>query len=83
MDTFTITAYNVNTDVATVTFFINGVNYVGINLTRVPKDTVANVKAYMLAYVNAYKAGKAVEAARIAAISPQVAALLNVATSLK
>lgn len=80
MDTFTITAYNVNTDVATVTFFVGGVTFIGVNLTGVPKNTVANVKAYMLAYVNAYKAGKALEAAKVTAINAEVAALLNVAT---
>lgn len=81
MDTFTITGYNVNTDVATVTFFVDGQTYTGINLTGVPKDSVEDVRAYLLAYVNAYKAGKAIEAAKRTAIDPSVVALLNVATS--
>lgn len=80
MDTFTVTGYNVATGVATVTFNVDGKTYTGVNMTGVPKDTVENVKAYMLAYVNAYKAGKALEASKVTAIAPEVAALLNVAT---
>jgi hypothetical protein len=85
-DNFKITAYNANTDVATIVFnldartdfpaVVNGTLGIG----GVPKDTAANVSAYLRKYANAYIAGKQAEAQKIAAISPEVTALLNVVT---
>jgi hypothetical protein len=86
-DNYKITAYNASTDVATITFnldprtnfsaVVNGV----MGISGVPKDTTANVSAYLRRYADAYIAGKQAEAARTAAISPEVAALLNVVTT--
>lgn len=80
-DTFTVTAYNVNTGVATVTFNFSGTTYTGLKVAGCPKTDVPSVKAFMLAHITAYAAGKAAEASAIAAIDPSVAALLNVATA--
>lgn len=86
-DTYKITAYNASTDVATITFnldprtnfpaVVNGVQ----GVSGLPKDTAANVSAYLRKYADAYIAGKQSENARTAAISPEVAALLNVVTT--
>jgi hypothetical protein len=85
-DNFRITAYNAATDLATITFnldarpdfpaVVNGVQ----GVSGVPKDTVANVKAYLRKYADAYISGKQAENVRAAAVSSEVAALLNVAT---
>jgi hypothetical protein len=85
-DTYKITGYNVNTDVATVVFnldartdfpaVVNGTLGIG----GLPKDTAANVTAYLKKYAYAYIAGKQAEAQKIAAIAPEVTALLNVVT---
>lgn len=80
MDSFTITAYNVATDIATVTVTVDGTTYTGLKLKGVPKDTVENVKAFMRAYADAYSAGKAQESAAITSPSSEVAALLNTPT---
>lgn len=80
MDSFTITAYSAATDTATVNATVGGTTYTGLKLRGVPKDTVANVKAFMRAYADAYAAGKAQEAQAVAIPSSEVAALLNVPT---
>lgn len=80
MDSFTITAYNAATDTATVTATVGGTTYTGLKLKGVPKDTVANVKAFIRAYADAYAAGKAQETASVSSPSAEVAALLNVPT---
>lgn len=80
MDTFTITGYAKATDTATITFVIDGTTYAGVKIQGIPKDTVANVKTFLKNYVDAYKAGKAKEAAAQADIANEVKALLNVAT---
>lgn len=80
MDSFTITAYSAATDTVTVNATVDGTTYTGLKLRGVPKDTVANVKAFMRAYADAYAAGKALETAAVASPSSEVAALLNVPT---
>lgn len=80
MDSFTITAYSAATDTATVNATVDGQTFTGLKLKGVPKDTVANVKAFMRAYADAYTAGKAQEATSVAKPSSEVAALLNVPT---
>jgi hypothetical protein len=86
METFTITAYNAATDVATVTFVVNsrtnftGGTFAGIKVSGVPKDSVANVKAFMRRYVEALIAGRQSENIAQANPSAEVVALLNVAT---
>jgi len=80
MDTFKVTGYNKNTGIAVVTFVVGGKTYTGVKVAGVPKDTVANVTAHMRSYVDAYIAGKAVQAAAVADIPNEVKALLNVAT---
>jgi hypothetical protein len=80
MDTFTITAYNKATDTVTFNCTLNGQSYTGLKLQGIPKDTVANVKAFMRAHADAYIAGKAQEAKAQADIANEVKALLNVAT---
>lgn len=83
METFTITAYNPATDVAVVTFTVAsrpnfaGGTFSGIKISGVPKDTIANVKAYMRRYAEALIAGKQVENTAQAGASPEVVALLN------
>lgn len=81
MNTFTATAYNATTGVVTFNSTFNGTTYTGLTTTGVPKDTVANVKAFFKAYMDAYVAGKAIEAQAVTTFSPEVAALLNVATN--
>lgn len=80
MDKFTITGYAKATDTATVTLLVDGTTYTGVKIQGIPHDTVANVKAFFRAYVDAFKAGKATEATAQADISTEVKALLNVAT---
>jgi hypothetical protein len=80
MDTFTITNYVKATDKATVTFVIAGTTYAGIKIQGLPHDTIANVKTFLRGYVDAYTAGKALEAAAQADISAEVKTLLNTAT---
>ena len=80
METFKITAYDKNTDIALVTFVVGGKTYTDVKVSGIPKDTVENVKLRMRAYVDAYVAGKAQEAAAKADIPNEVKALLNVAT---
>lgn len=85
-DNFKITAYNPATDLASVTFnldartdfpaVVNGI----VPISGIPKDTAANVKAYLRKYADAYIAGVQATNVRGAAVSPEVAALLNVAT---
>lgn len=82
MDTFKVTSYNKDTDVALVTFVVGGKTYTGVKVSGIPKDTVESVKLRMREYVDAYVAGKAVEAAAKADIPNEVKALLNVATEL-
>lgn len=85
-DSFRVTGYNVNTDVATVTFILdprtnfNGGTFAGVQLSGVPKDTVDNLKSHLRSYADAYISGKQAENARAASVSSEVAALLNVAT---
>ena len=81
-DTYTVTAYNVNTGVATVTFTVGGQSVAGVKVTGCPKDSVASVTEFMRNYANAYLAGKVAEANAVAAIDPSVVALLNAATPL-
>lgn len=80
MRTFTITGYSKTTDTVTVNFNDDGTIYTGVKVQGIPKDSVANVKAFMDAYATAYAAGKAQEAATKADIANEVKALLNVAT---
>lgn len=80
MDKFTVTGYAKATDTVTVTLVVDGTTYTGVKIQGIPKDSVANVKAFFRAYVDAFKAGKAQEAATQADIAAEVKALLNVAT---
>lgn len=80
MDTFTITAYSAATGTATLNVTVGGQTYTNFRLKGIPIDTVANVKAYIRAYADAYAAGKAQEAAAVVSPSAEVAALLNVPT---
>jgi hypothetical protein len=87
MDSFTVTAYDVNTQVVTLNAtLVARPGYAGETLTALrlknpPIDTVDNVKAFFRSYADAYIAGKISESRAKAAISSEVAALLNVATS--
>jgi hypothetical protein len=80
MNTFKVTAYDKNTDVAVVTFIVKGKTYTGVKVSGIPKDNVASVKLRMREYIEAYIAGKAVEAAAKTDIPNEVKALFNVAT---
>lgn len=86
METFTITAYNASTGVATVNFTVNprpnfnGGTFTGIKIQNVPKDTVANVKAFLRSHVEGLIAGKQAENIAQASPSAEVAALLNTPT---
>lgn len=76
--TFTITGYNVVTDVATLNATIEGVTYTGLKVCNVPKDTVENVKTFLRGFVEAHNRGKKEEVLKQSPISSEVAALLNV-----
>lgn len=86
MDTFTITAFNRNTDTVTVTFVLQartgfaGGTFAGQKLQGMPRDTVANVKSYFRTYVNGLIAGKQSEDTAQTDASVDVKALVNVAT---
>lgn len=79
-DRFTVTAYAALKGTATVTFLVGGVSYPGVVISGVPSDTVANVKAFLLKWAQAYLAGKIVEQNQTVTIDPKVSALLNVST---
>lgn len=86
MDTFTVTAYNKNTDVATITFVLvgrtgfAGGTFTGVKISGIPKDTITNVKAFLRSYADAFIAGKVSESNQQADISDEVKTLLNIAT---
>lgn len=86
MDTFTVTAYNKNTDVATITFVLvartgfAGATFTGVKISGIPKDTIANVKSFLRSYADAFIAGKVTEGSQQADISDEVKTLLNIAT---
>lgn len=85
-DTFKVTAYDKVKDVVTVDFKVDprtnfaGGTYNGVKISGIPKDSVANVKAFFRSYVDGYINGKIVEQAKEADIATEVAALLNVTT---
>lgn len=81
MDTFTITAYNASTDVVTFNATVSGTTYAGLKTTGAPHDTVANVKVFFKAYMDAYIAGKTIETNKVQNFPPEIIALLNVPTS--
>lgn len=83
MDTFTPTGYNAATDVVTFNATVGGVTYTGLKISGCPKDNVESVKEFFRSYMDAYVAGKAEETKKVKGFSPEVAALLNVATPLK
>lgn len=86
MDTFTVTAYNKTTDVATITFVLvarpgfAGGTFTGVKISGSPKDTIVNVKAFLRTYADAFIEGKISENNHQADISDEVKTLLNVAT---
>jgi len=80
-DTFTVTAYNVTTGTATVTFKVGAQTFTGVKVQGCPTDSVESVKRFFNDYVSAYLAGKDAEAAAVKVIDPSVAALVNVATT--
>ncbi|HEX3861289.1 MAG TPA: hypothetical protein VHY35_06305 [Stellaceae bacterium] len=87
MDTFTITAYDAAKQVVTADITLAaranfaGITVSGYKLSNPPTDTVANVQAFFRSYADAYIAGVQSDTVRKAAVSSEVAALLNVATS--
>lgn len=83
MDTFTATGYNAATDVVTFNATVNGTTYTGLKVSGCPKDTVENVKEFFRRYMEAYVSGKSEETNKVKGFSPEVAALLNVATPFK
>jgi hypothetical protein len=85
-DTFKITGYSASNDVATINFTLDprtnftGGTFTGVNITGVPKDTAANLSAFLRKYADTYIAGKQAETVRAATVSSEVAALLNIVT---
>ena len=83
MNTFTITGYNKTTGIITFNSTFEGTTYTGITASGCPKTSVEDVKAFMLAYMKAYVAGKAIEAEKVSDIPAEVKALLNTPTNFE
>lgn len=80
-NTFTITARNVTTGEVTYNASVDGKTYTGLKMNDVPvTGTQADVIACFQTYLNAYRAGKAIEEAKATIPTPsaEVAAMLNV-----
>lgn len=87
MDTFTITGYDVNTQIVTLNATLAArpgfaqETLTGLKLKNPPTDTVDAVKAFFRDYADAYIAGRTQAEAAKVAISSEVAALLNTPTN--
>jgi hypothetical protein len=87
MDTFRVTAYDQNTQTATVTIVLAaregfaGQTITGMKIQNIPLDSVASVKAFFRSHADAYIKGKIDEDAKKVAVSPEVAALLGAVTN--
>ncbi len=87
MDSFTVTNYNKNTQIVTVTLVLGaragfaGETLTNLKLSNPPIDSVESVTNFFRKYADAYIAGKTSEEAKKVDISPEVAALLNVTTN--
>jgi len=85
-DTFTVTAYDANTQTVTATVVLKARDgYAGATLTAIklqgcPTDSVESVKAFFRGHADGYIRGKMQEEQKKQAVSPEVAALLNKVT---
>lgn len=80
-NSFTITARNAATGEVTYNATVDGKTYTGLKMNDAPvTGTQADVIAHFQTYLDAYRVGKAIEAAKAAIPTPstEVAAMLNV-----